>query len=552
MSTQFQDEEITAPVLPDGATAETSGEAPAEHLVGIRRNALLSGVVGGFAALLGVAFLLRGDSFFDVLLGLVLVAVAALNLPALSSARSPLLVADAQGIRLRIGFAWRGLPWAAIRQVVVEYSDSPLRDGRLVVVPRDASAALGHLGLVGESNLRWNRFWYGAELSLPLGMTTLADSTDLAGELTELAAERTEIVTLRGPERSHLLDPAVPAYERPAHAELSEDAPAEALEVALEPDAVVDVVTVEDEDTVAVHLPEPVSPLRDLHQPTRVEIRLDGPELPVQRISSEAAEEWVPFSELVAVDHVIGEEETASVAEPVIGTRIRHAREMLDMTIDELSQRTRIRPHILEAVEVDDFVPCGGDFYARGHLTSIARVLGLTLEPLLRSYDDLYAQAPINARRVFEADLAGGLSGGMRATLSGPRWSLLIGSVLCLTMVWGLARVFAGDPEQLTAAPDSSQSAGLASRHEPITSPLMKTSAIRVTATYAGTHVVVRDRTKKVLWSGDLAIGHHRRIVGVAPFRVTADNAGAVTARMKGKELGTLGTAGEKGTKSFG
>ncbi|MCZ4497475.1 MAG: hypothetical protein JWQ74_28 [Marmoricola sp.] len=535
-----------------GGAVDEQVEPVEEHLVGIRRNVLLSGVVGGLAALLGVAFLLRGNSFFDVLLGLVLIVVAAVNLPSLWSARTPLLVADPHGIRLRIGLTWRGLPWSAIRQVVVEYADSPLREGRLVVVPRDPGATLGHLGLLAELNLRWNHFWYGAELSLPLGLTTLADSTDLAGDLGDLAQGRTEIVTLRGPELSQLVEVPPRTTGQPDAA----DGTAPAPEHLSTPTPIFDehddlVVPDETEHVVVQVLPEPVSPLRELNQPARVEVRLDGPTPEAEDVTERryADDEQTV---LVPVDHVIGEEATAVVAEPVIGTRIRHAREMLDMTIDELSQRTRIRPHILEAVEVDDFVPCGGDFYARGHLTSIARVLGLPLEPLMASYDELYAQAPINARRVFEAELSTGLSGGMRATLSGPRWSLLIGSVLCLTMVWGLARLFAGDPEQLTVAPDTSQSAGLAANHQPITSPLMRTSAIRVTATYAGTHLVVRDRTKKVLWSGDLAIGKDRKIVGLAPFAVTADNAGAVTVRMKGKDLGTLGTAGAKGTKSFG
>ena len=46
------------------------------------------------------------------------------------------------------------------------------------------------------------------------------------------------------------------------------------------------------------------------------------------------------------------------------------------LTIDQLAERTRIRPHVIEAIEIDDFAACGGDFYARGHLRTLARVLG--------------------------------------------------------------------------------------------------------------------------------------------------------------------------------
>ncbi len=140
----------------------------------------------------------------------------------------------------------------------------------------------------------------------------------------------------------------------------------------------------------------------------------------------------------------------------------------------------------------------------------------------------------------------------MRATRGGPQWTLLIGAVLCLALVWGVARLLSGDPAEVAAPPASSgDSAGLAAEHQPITSPLMKTTRMTVTAAHAGAHVVVRDRTGKVLWSGDLRMTHHRRIVGLAPFTVEADNAGAVEVTIAGHPMGTLGTAGKAGSKRF-
>ncbi len=563
---QGVDTEVRSGPEPEGATE-----------VVIRRSVLLSGVVGGLSMLLGIAYLVRAGSALETILGLALVGLAALHLPALASARIPVVVADTYGIRFRVGLTWRGLPWSDVRQVVVEYADSPLGEGRMVVVPRDPESVLDCAGELARTHLRWNRLWYGAPLSVPLGMTTAVDGPDLAADLKLLAAGRAEVVNLRGRDLAHLDD--VPSRHRNDEAPAFAPPAVEALDDELAPDPVEgvvlhetpevesevepepylghqadDVQPVPDEDgePEAAHepvLPPAVSALRDLSRPARVEVRLDPPPVPEQR-GAAIQDSW-DYRE--PVEPVV---ETAWVdppREPVIGTKIQHAREMLDMSIEELSQRTRIRPHVLEAIELDDFGPCGGDFYARGHLTAISRTLGLTLDPLLKVYDERYAQAPINARRVFEAELSTGLSGGMRATLGGPRWSLLIGSVLSLTMIWGLARLFAGDPEQLIAAPDSSsQSAGLAANRTPITSPMMKTTPMTVTAAHAATRVVVRDRTGRVLWSGDLAFGSTRKVVGLAPFKVTADNAGAVVVSVKDKALGTIGTAGMKGTKQFG
>ena len=147
---------------------------------------------------------------------------------------------------------------------------------------------------------------------------------------------------------------------------------------------------------------------------------------------------------------------------PVVGPRIEQARTRLGFGIETLSDRTRIRPHVLEAIEVDDFEPCGGDFYARGHLRTLATVLGLSADELVAEFDERYASAPINARRVFEAELATGMSGGIKAANGGPRWGLMMGVVLVLVLAWGIARLFTDTPEHVTSqSPVLNGSAGL-------------------------------------------------------------------------------------------
>ena len=82
------------------------------------------------------------------------------------------------------------------------------------------------------------------------------------------------------------------------------------------------------------------------------------------------------------------------IVDPVIGPQLRAARERLRLSIDQLAERTRIRPHVIEALEIDDFVPCGGDFYARGHLRTLARVLGLDAAPLLETLHAISTPTP--------------------------------------------------------------------------------------------------------------------------------------------------------------
>jgi cytoskeletal protein RodZ len=70
-----------------------------------------------------------------------------------------------------------------------------------------------------------------------------------------------------------------------------------------------------------------------------------------------------------------------------IGDSLTDTRRQAGLTITQVSQQTRIRESIIRGIEQGDFSACGGDFYARGHIRSIATAIGLDPEPLIREYD---------------------------------------------------------------------------------------------------------------------------------------------------------------------
>src|SRR5258707_3739116 len=73
-----------------------------------------------------------------------------------------------------------------------------------------------------------------------------------------------------------------------------------------------------------------------------------------------------------------------------IGDTLAEARRQAGLTVTQVSQRTRIRETIIRGIEQGDFSACGGDFYARGHIRSIAAVVGIDPEPLIREYDEAH------------------------------------------------------------------------------------------------------------------------------------------------------------------
>jgi cytoskeletal protein RodZ len=70
-----------------------------------------------------------------------------------------------------------------------------------------------------------------------------------------------------------------------------------------------------------------------------------------------------------------------------IGETLAKARLDAGLTVNQVSERTRIRPAIIQAIERDEYTPSGGDFYARGNIRDIARVVGTDPVPLIAEYD---------------------------------------------------------------------------------------------------------------------------------------------------------------------
>ncbi|MFG3348479.1 helix-turn-helix domain-containing protein [Streptomyces sp. NPDC048018] len=89
-----------------------------------------------------------------------------------------------------------------------------------------------------------------------------------------------------------------------------------------------------------------------------------------------------------------------------IGRALQQARVAAGLTVEEVSASTRVRIPIVHAIEEDDFSRCGGDVYARGHIRTLARAVGLDPATLVEQYDAEHGgrPAPTPAAPLFEAE----------------------------------------------------------------------------------------------------------------------------------------------------
>ena len=69
------------------------------------------------------------------------------------------------------------------------------------------------------------------------------------------------------------------------------------------------------------------------------------------------------------------------------GERLKRERELREVTLEEITQATRIGPRFLEALENEDWDKLPGGVFNRGFVRSIAHYLGLDEEAFLGEYD---------------------------------------------------------------------------------------------------------------------------------------------------------------------
>ena len=77
-----------------------------------------------------------------------------------------------------------------------------------------------------------------------------------------------------------------------------------------------------------------------------------------------------------------------------VGEALAQARYRAGLSVDEVSDRTRIREAVIRGIEQDDYDACGGDLYVRGYVRAIAGAIGIDAQPLIREYDQRQAEAP--------------------------------------------------------------------------------------------------------------------------------------------------------------
>jgi cytoskeletal protein RodZ len=191
-----------------------------------------------------------------------------------------------------------------------------------------------------------------------------------------------------------------------------------------------------------------------------------------------------------------------------IGDTLAAARRQAGLTVTQVSQRTCIRETIVRGIERGDYSACGGDFYARGHIRSIARAVSLDPEELIREYDA--TQMP--SRQITAADVFQPFTPVKLKERRRPNWSVVL-AVGLIAVLGAVGYRYLGThdntrkPSQPPAAQPDRKNKTPAATQSATPPPALPPTRVRITVVAsqnAETWVQLTLASGHVLYQGDI------------------------------------------------
>ena len=231
-----------------------------------------------------------------------------------------------------------------------------------------------------------------------------------------------------------------------------------------------------------------------------------------------------------------------------VGETLTRARESTGLSVEDLSSQTRIRAGLIRQIESDDFSGCGGAVYARGHLRSLAKVIGLDPQQLVADFDRSHADepapalVPVPAVDPHEA---------ARAERKQPNWAAAMAVALIVICVLAGVSLLGNRHSPNTSAHDSDRPvvpvpSSTSASPPPASPPPGSVARVRtdqaialVRVTSDRTWMSVSTLSGRLLFQGLLAEGQQKLFKDSKGLRLIIGNAPAVDLVANGRDLGS-------------
>jgi cytoskeleton protein RodZ len=243
-----------------------------------------------------------------------------------------------------------------------------------------------------------------------------------------------------------------------------------------------------------------------------------------------------------------------------VGSALAQARLAADLTVDKVSTITRVRISIIQAIERDDYIRCGGDVYARGHIRTLARAVGLNPDPLIAQYDAEHGgrPTPTAVAPIYETER-------LRSERRSPNWTAaMIAAIVIVVAFVGFTMFSGSHDDSPPTAGHGPQPQAAGQTHPPHSTARTPQAPDRsaIAAAPAGKVMVkltttgeswlsVTDGNGNSLFEGLMQADDSKTFTDGKRINLVLGNAAAVRMFVNGKDLGAAGDNGQIVRTSF-
>jgi len=242
------------------------------------------------------------------------------------------------------------------------------------------------------------------------------------------------------------------------------------------------------------------------------------------------------------------------------GLLLQQARQAAGLSVEQVSEQTRIRPQVIRDLEAGRLESSGGIAYARGHIRSISKVIGADPEVLVAQFNSQIEEANSPMIDLLAENSATPLT-GQKPKLSYKKLSAIaVGIILVIVIASAIStQMHSKTPSAVatftplpkssatptttrttTPSPTASPTASTTSTTPPITASTVSFKAVGANSWFS-----VTDKSGTVLWHGTLYKGATESFTLSGLINVTIGNAGAVDVTINGKDAGFPGALGQ-------
>ena len=238
-----------------------------------------------------------------------------------------------------------------------------------------------------------------------------------------------------------------------------------------------------------------------------------------------------------------------------LGEFLQQARENAGLSVDELAHIVNLRPGLIRAMESNDFLPCGGDTYARGHIRNIAQITRINSQELLAMYD---AEHSVDSRSI-HTRLVDNNAAAIRSENRKLSWKVLVGASLSIVLLIGVAQfaISALDSEPATTSmvteevePSQTPTPTASAAPSATSSTVNNELTLSIAATRGNSNIDVVIGGVSV-YRGPLFQGESKSFVGENSISVYLGNAGDLDLTLNGEKLAPLGDRNQEIRKTF-